>query len=49
MKILSGDLNGKDINFICQRCNANFNLESKDDFCIHNWFVHPIMNTEIIF
>ena len=37
MKILSGNLRDKDINFNCNRCNANFNLESRDDFYIRNW------------
>lgn len=41
MKILSGDLKGKDINFTCLCCQANFNLESKDDFDIH-WKYKPI-------
>lgn len=42
MKILSTDLNGKDINFCCKCCNASFNLESKDDFYIGNWIHKPI-------
>lgn len=41
MKILSGNLKDKDINFTCKCCNANFNLESKDDFNIH-WIYKPI-------
>ena len=41
MKILSGDLSGKDINFSCRCCNASFNLESKDDFYI-KWMYKPI-------
>ena len=42
MKILSGNLKDKDINFNCTRCNANFNLESKDDFHINDWKYKPI-------
>ena len=42
MKILSGNLRDKDINFNCGRCNANFNLESRDDFYIRNWVYKPI-------
>ena len=42
MKILSGNLKDKDINFNCGRCNTNFNLESKDDFYIGNWVYKPI-------
>lgn len=42
MKILSGNLKDKDINFNCKCCNANFNLESKDDFYINNWVYKPI-------
>ena len=42
MKILSGNLKDKDINFNCKRCNANFNLESRDDFYIGNWIYKPI-------
>ena len=42
MRILSGNLRDKDINFNCKRCNANFNLESRDDFYIHNWVYKPI-------
>ena len=42
MKILSGNLNNKDINFNCKCCNASFNLESKDDFHIGNWVYKPI-------
>lgn len=42
MKILSGNLKDKDINFNCERCNANFILESRDDFYIHNWVYKPI-------
>ena len=42
MKILSGNLNGEDINVNCSRCNANFSLESRDDFYIHNWVFKPI-------
>ena len=42
MKIISMDLNGKDINFVCKCCNASFNLESKDDFYIGNWVYKPI-------
>ena len=42
MKILSGNLKVKDINFNCKCCNANFNLESKDDFYINNWVYKPI-------
>ena len=42
MKILSGNLKDKDINFNCGRCNANFNLESRDDFYIRNWVYKPI-------
>ena len=41
MKILSGNLKDKDINFNCKCCNANFILESKDDFCIR-WKYKPI-------
>lgn len=41
MKILSGNLRDKDINFNCKCCNANFNLESKDDFHI-KWINKPI-------
>lgn len=41
MKILSMDLNGKDINFGCRCCNASFNLESREDFFIH-WVYKPI-------
>ena len=42
MKILSGNLNDKDINFNCRCCNANFILESKDDFYIRSWIYKPI-------
>ena len=42
MKILSGNLNNKDINFNCGCCNANFNLESRDDFYIRDWKYKPI-------
>lgn len=42
MRILSGNLRDKDINFNCIRCNANFNLESKDDFYIRHWVYKPI-------
>ena len=42
MKILSGNLNDKDINFNCECCNSNFNLESRDDFYIYNWVFKPI-------
>lgn len=42
MKILSGNLRDKDINFNCGCCNANFNLETRDDFCIRNWKYKPI-------
>jgi len=42
MKILSMDLNGKDINFSCKCCNAVFNLESREDFFISNWIYKPI-------
>ena len=42
MKILSGNLKGEDIGFTCKCCNANFNLESKDDFYINNWVYKPI-------
>lgn len=42
MKILSGNLKDKDINISCKYCNANFNLESKDDFYINNWIYKPI-------
>lgn len=41
MKILSGNLRDKDINFVCTSCNANFILESKEDFCIR-WIHKPI-------
>ena len=41
MKILVMGLKDKDINFTCECCYANFNLESKDDFCI-NWRYKPI-------
>ena len=41
MKILSGNLKDKDINISCKCCNANFNLESKDDFNI-NWIYKPV-------
>lgn len=41
MKILSGNLKDKDINITCKCCNANFNLESKDDFDIH-WIYKPV-------
>lgn len=41
MKILSMGLSGKDINFCCKCCNANFNLESKDDFNIR-WEYKPV-------
>lgn len=42
MKILSGNLNDKDINFNCKCCYANFILESSDDFYIDNWVAMPI-------
>ena len=42
MKILSGNLKDKDIHFNCERCNANFILESRDDFYIYNWVYKPI-------
>lgn len=42
MKILSGNLKDKDINLNCTCCNANFILESKDDFCINSWVYKPI-------
>lgn len=42
MKILSGNLREKDINFSCKCCNANFILESKDDFHIISWKYKPI-------
>ena len=48
MKILFGNLQGKDINFNCIRCKANFNLKSKDDFCINNWVYKPI-NRDVLF
>ena len=41
MKILSGDLNGKDINCCCRCCNASFSLESREDFCV-SWKYKPI-------
>lgn len=41
MKILFGNLKDKNINISCKYCNANFNLESKDDFYI-NWVYKPI-------
>lgn len=41
MKMLAMGLKDKDINFTCECCYANFNLESKDDFCI-NWKYKPI-------
>ena len=41
MKILSGNLKDKDINFNCECCNANFILESKEDFCVR-WIYKPI-------
>lgn len=42
MKILSGNLKDKNINFNCKRCNANFELESRDDFYINNWVYKPV-------
>lgn len=42
MRILSGNLKDKDINFNCKCCNANFNLESRDDFYIRDWKYKPI-------
>lgn len=42
MKILSGNLKDKNINFNCKRCNANFELESRDDFYINNWIYKPV-------
>lgn len=47
MKILSGNLKDKDINFNCRRCNANFILESRDDFHIISWKYKPI-NRDVI-
>ena len=46
MKILSGNLKDKDINFDCICCRANFNLESKDDFHIH-WIYKPMSRNGI--
>ena len=41
MKILSGDLNSKDVNCCCRCCNASFSLESREDFDVC-WKYKPI-------
>lgn len=41
MKILSGNLNGKNIDCCCRCCHASFNLESREDFLI-GWHYKPL-------
>lgn len=35
MKIISGNLNGENIQLCCPCCHCTYELESKDDFTIH--------------
>ena len=40
MKIISGNLNGENIQLCCPCCYCTYELESKDDFIIH-WIFKP--------
>lgn len=45
MKVLSGNLKDKDINFTCACCHAVSVLESTEDFYI-SWVSKPVNNQE---